>query len=120
MKKSTAYFSILIITLAIVLIGYLVPVGSIKHFAHAAFHAAFNPWIAASAAACAFIFLNNKNYWLINIACAVIIAVAFVLIHKGGLGAFGSEQSRGFYLYCLYSKLYPSDYRQAVKIDHGT
>lgn len=102
MKKSTAYFSILIITLAIVLIGYLVPVGSIKHFAHAAFHAAFNPWIAASAAACAFIFLNNKNYWLINIACSVIIAVAFVLIHKGGLGAFGILSKAVAFIYIVY------------------
>ena len=102
MKKSTAYFSILIITLAIVLIGYLVPVGSIKHFAHAAFHAAFNPWIAASAAVCAFIFLNNKHYWLINIACAFIIAIAFVLIHKGGLGVFSILSKAVAFVYIVY------------------
>lgn len=102
MKKNTAYFSILIITLVVVLIGYLVPVGSIKHSAHTAFHAAFNPWIAVSAAACAFIFLNNKHYWLINIACAVIIAVAFVLIHKGGLGAFGILNKAVAFIYIVY------------------
>lgn len=50
----------------------------------------------------AFIFLNNKNYWLINIACAVIIAVAFVLIHKGGLGAFGILSKAVAFIYIVY------------------
>lgn len=102
MKKSTAYFSILLITLAVVLVGYLVPVGSIKHFAHGAFHAAFNPWIAISAAACAFIFINNQHYWLINIACGVIAAIVVLLLHKSGLGVMNILIRATAFVYIVY------------------
>ena len=102
MKKSTAYFSILLITLAIVLIGYIVPVGSIKHFAHGVFHAAFNPLIAISAAACAFIFLNSGHYWLINSACGFIAAIVVLLLHKSGLGVMSILIRATAFVYIVY------------------
>ena len=102
MKKSTAYLTILIATIAIVLIGFLLPVPTIKSFAISTYKVAFNPWIAASAAACAFIFLNNKHYWLIIIAGGLICGILVLLLNNKNINAYGILTRATAFSYICY------------------
>ena len=88
MKKNTTYLTILIATIAIVLIGFLLPVPTIKSFVLSTYKVSLTPWIAVSAAACAFIFLNNKHYWLIIIACGLICGILVLLLNNNSISAY--------------------------------
>ena len=102
MKTSTAYFSILIVTIAIVAIGFFLPISDIKNFTIATYNIAFNPWIALSAAACSFIFLNNKHYWLINIAGGILTGILTLALHHKGLSAYAIIIRATAFLYICY------------------
>lgn len=102
MKKSTAYLTIMVVTIAIVLIGFFLPVATIKSFVLSTYNVAFNPWIAASAAACAFIFLNNKHYWLIIIASGLICGILLLLLNHKNINAYGIITRATAFFYICY------------------
>ena len=106
MKKGTTYFIILIITLAIVGIGFALPVSSIKSFTLATYNAALNPLIAISAATCAFIFINNKHYYLIILASGIITAVIVLLLNNKGLNPYGIISRTTAFAYICYALNY--------------
>lgn len=83
MTKTRTYFTILIIAVAIIAAGYIVNIHAIKHFTDLCLGHAGNNILAVSAAVCAFIFLGNKNYWLINLGCSAAIALLLQFIIKG-------------------------------------
>ena len=87
MSKTKSYFSILIVAVAIIAIGYIMEIGSITSFTNKCLNYAGQNILSVSAAVCAFLFLGNKNYWLIIGACAVVAAliIQFILI-GGGAG----------------------------------
>lgn len=80
MKKSKAYFYILIIALVIILAGFLLHIPFIKSLTHGTLHALESSWIAAIAAICSFIFLGNRHYWLFLLACAILTGLLLPLI----------------------------------------
>ena len=88
MKKSTAYLTILVVTITIVLVGFFLPIPTIKSFALNTYNTVFNAWIAISATACAFIFLNNKHYWLTIIICGIITSILISLLNNKGINGY--------------------------------
>jgi hypothetical protein len=87
MSKTKSYFSILITAITIITIGYIMEIGSITSFTNKCLNYARNNILSVSAAICAFIFLGNKNYWLIMLACAMVIAliIQFIIV-DGSIG----------------------------------
>lgn len=87
MKKRNIYLYILISAVAIILFGFLLEISLIKDTSRSTFNSAINPWIAASAAICAFLFINKKHYWFIMLGCAIIISIAlqFLVFKASGI-----------------------------------
>ncbi len=94
MTKTKSYFTILTAALIIVAAGYIFNIAAVKHFVGLCFNFAGSNILAVSAAVCAFIFLGNKNYWLIIAGCAVAAAIIIqfvVLGHGAGLITFAAR-----------------------------
>ena len=88
MSKTKSYFTILIAAILIIAAGYIMNIGTIKHFTGLCLSFAGNNVLAVSAAVCAFIFLGNKNYWFVIAGCAIAAAliIQFVIVgHGAGL-----------------------------------
>ncbi len=85
MSKTKTYFTILAAAVIIIAAGYIMNIGTIKSFTAQCLSFAGQNVLSVSAAVCAFIFLGNKNYWLIIAACAVAAAIIiqFVIIGHG-------------------------------------
>lgn len=83
MRKKSTYLYFLALIVILVAAAYALNIHFIKSAAHGIIHSAANPWIFASAAVCAFIFMGSKRYWLINIGCALIAALVIELLIKG-------------------------------------
>lgn len=83
MRKTRTYFYTLIAITIIVCLGFLLNIQLIQSLSRSAFHSALTPWLAATAAICAFIFLNNKHYWLIMLGSSIICALFFHFISAG-------------------------------------
>lgn len=85
MSKTKTYFTILAAAVIVIAIGYIMQIGTIKSFTAQCLAFAGQNILSVSAAVCAFIFLGNKNYWLIIAACAVAAAIIiqFVIVGHG-------------------------------------
>lgn len=83
MRKKSTYLYFLALVVILIASAYALNIHFIKSATHSIMHAVANPWICVSAAASAFIFIGNKRYWLVNIGCAVIVAVILDLVVKG-------------------------------------
>lgn len=83
MRKKSTYLYFLALIVILIAAAYALNIHFIKSAAHGIIRSAANPWICASAAVCAFIFMGNKHYWLINIGCALIAALIIELLVKG-------------------------------------
>ncbi len=85
MSKTKSYFSILAIAAIIIAAGYIMNISAIKSFTAQCLAFAGQNVLSVSAAVCAFIFLGNKNYWLIMLGCAIAAAfiIQFVIVGHG-------------------------------------
>ncbi len=87
MSKTKTYFMILAVAAIVVAVGYIMNIAAIKSFSTMCFNYAGDNWVSVTAAVCAFVFLGNKNYWLILLACAVVAALITQLVIIGqGIG----------------------------------
>ena len=83
MSKTKTYIMILVAALAIIAIGYIMKINSITSFVNMCLGFAGQNILSVSAAVCAFIFLGNKNYWLIIFACAIVAALLIQVVVVG-------------------------------------
>ncbi len=83
MSKTKTYMTILVAAIAIIVIGFIMNINMIKSFVMMCFEFAGNNIQSVAAAICAFIFLGNKNYWLIMLGCAIITALAVQVVVMG-------------------------------------
>ncbi len=83
MNKTKTYFAILIIAVAIIAIAYVFNIGQIKSFVSMCLNYAGNNILTTTAAICTFIFIGNKNYWLILLGCALIISLIVQVVISG-------------------------------------
>ncbi|MBE6452087.1 MAG: hypothetical protein E7012_01170 [Alphaproteobacteria bacterium] len=75
MSKTKVYFGILIAVISVIAVGFIMNIDIITSFTHKCLNYAGQNILSVSAAICAFLFLGNKNYWLIILACAAITAL---------------------------------------------
>lgn len=83
MRKKSTYLYFLAIIVILIAAGYALNIHLIKNATVSILKNMRDLWICASAAICAFIFMGNKHYWLINIGCAIIAALVIELLVKG-------------------------------------
>lgn len=83
MKKKTALY-ILAAAICIILAAFIFNIPTIKSACIATFGIMKSPYVIGAAAACAFIFISSKNYWLIITACAVVTSL---IIQYGIIGS---------------------------------
>ncbi|MFV0627127.1 MAG: hypothetical protein ACK5N8_07250 [Alphaproteobacteria bacterium] len=76
MKKRRSYLTILTAIGLIFLFGVIFNSRTIKEFYVAILAQMSVIWVLAPAALVAFIFIDNKNYWMIVLGCAVFVAFA--------------------------------------------
>lgn len=81
MKKKTALY-ILAAAICIILAAFVFNIPTIKSASIATFGMMKSPYVIG--AACAFIFINSKNYWLIITACALVTSL---IIQYGIIGS---------------------------------
>jgi len=86
MSKRQTYLFLLAMGLILLLIGRFMHVSYINHVASDTFAWIQNPMIFGPAAICAFVFINNKKYWMINTAAALIVSliIQYVVVKTGG------------------------------------
>ncbi|MCX4348225.1 MAG: hypothetical protein OSJ76_00385 [Alphaproteobacteria bacterium] len=88
MSKKQTYFYILAAGIITIAAGYLMPVPAITGAFRTISKMVANPLVFGPAAVCAFIFMGNSRYWLINLACALIASLAvqyFIIGHGAGI-----------------------------------
>lgn len=83
MSKTKSYFMILVVAVMVVAVGYIMNINAIKSFFNMCLSFAGQNVLSVSAAVCAFIFLGNKNYWLIMAGCAVAAALLIQVVIVG-------------------------------------
>lgn len=85
MRKKSTYLYLLTAIIIIIAIGFIMNISQIKSVTNTTLTMMTSPWVCAAAAICAFIFIGNKNYWLINGGCAFIasLAIQFLVIGSG-------------------------------------
>lgn len=74
MKKNTALY-ILGAVICIILAAFIFNIPLLKNISLSTFGMMKSIYIIGSAAVCAFIFINNKNYWLIIAGTSIIISL---------------------------------------------
>ncbi len=83
MSKTKTYFLILAVVISVAAIGFIMNISAIKSFFNLCINFAGQNVLSVSAAICAFIFLGNKNYWLIMVGCAIITALLIQVVIIG-------------------------------------
>lgn len=73
MKKNTALY-ILAVIICLFLAAFVFHVPALRHLFHNLYGILQSPYILVSAAICAFLFINTKNYWLIIAGCGIAFA----------------------------------------------
>ncbi len=85
MSKKQTYLFIFAMGLILIFIGKFMHIGTINQVVNPTWKCMQNPLVFGPAAICAFIFMNNKKYWMINICVALVTSLAIqYLIIKGG------------------------------------
>lgn len=88
MRKKSTYLILLAIIAIVVAFAYILNIVMIKNIASGVVTNIQSPWILALGAAAAFILTDNKYYWFMNIACAVLAAVILQIFIYGGMVTF--------------------------------
>lgn len=89
MKKKRNYVFILAVVTAVFLIGILFNVRAIREFYISTLAHMTAPTVIISAALVGFVFIGNKNYWLIVLGSAVIVSlfIQLVIVGNGFVGS---------------------------------
>lgn len=88
MSTRKTYYFIFTAAVILLLVGFLMHIAAITKLANTTVTMLSNPLVFGPAAICAFIFMGNRNYWLINLGCALtasLIIQYFVIGHGGSL-----------------------------------
>lgn len=88
MSKRQVYYYTFAAAIIVLLAGFFMHISAITGLAHSTAAMMQNPLVFGPAAICAFIFMGNNNYWLINLGCALaasLIIQYFVIGHGAGL-----------------------------------
>ena len=88
MSKKQTYLYILAAGIILILAGFFIHISLITSAYHTIGKMVANPLVFGPAAVCAFIFMGNGRYWLINLACALIASLIiqyFVIGHGAGI-----------------------------------
>lgn len=85
MSKTKLYLLILAIAIITIAAGYILNIQIIKTVCASALVYAQKPALSVTAAVCAFLFVGNKNYWLIIAGCAIVtsLVIQYVVIGHG-------------------------------------
>ncbi len=83
MRSKSAYLWLLAIMAILIILSFAFNIVMIKDIFFGTIKNLGNTWILALSAASAFVFTGNRYYWLINIACAVIVAVVLNIFVLG-------------------------------------
>ena len=83
MRKTKSYFIILAVAVIVVAAGNIMNINVIKSLFNMCLSFAGQNVLSVSAAVCAFIFLGNKNYWLIMAGCAIAAALLIQVVIVG-------------------------------------
>ena len=75
MSKKQTYLYILAAGIILILAGFFMHISLITSAYHTIGKMVTNPLVFGPAAVCAFIFMGNGRYWLINLACALIASL---------------------------------------------
>ena len=89
MSKKQTYLYILAAGIILILAGFFMHISLITSAYHTIGKMVANPLVFGPAAVCAFIFMGNGRYWLINLACALIASLIIQYF------VIGAEQCRG-------------------------
>lgn len=86
MSKRQTYLFILAMGLLLIFIGQFMHISYINRIATSTLTWIKSPYIFVPAAVCAFIFMNNKKYWMINTGIALIVSLAiqYLVVHGTG------------------------------------
>lgn len=86
MSKRQTYLFILAMGLLLVLIGQFMHISHINRVVNSTLVWLENPMIFGPAAVCAFVFMNNKKYWMINtgVAFATSLIIQYFVVNSGG------------------------------------
>ena len=86
MSKRQTYLFILAMGLLLILIGQFMRIGFINRLVANTLVWIENPMIFGPAAVCAFLFMNNGKYWMINtgIAIATSLIIQYFVIEASG------------------------------------
>lgn len=86
MSKRQTYLFLLAMGLLLVFIGQFMHIGYINRISMGTWRWVQNPYVFVPAAVCAFVFLNNARYWMINTGIALIVSliIQYVLLNSTG------------------------------------
>lgn len=84
MSKTKTYLYVMALALVVIACGYIMNITAIKSFCALCLKYLAQNTTSITAAVCAFIFLGNKNYWLIIAGCAIITALVIQFAIVGG------------------------------------
>ena len=84
MRKKSTYLVFLALIAIVVAFAYILNIVVLKNMIAGIIRYIQSSWILALAAVSAFIFANNRYYWMVNIACAVVVSIVLQLVVFGG------------------------------------
>lgn len=103
MSKKQTYLFVFAMGLIIIFIGKFMGFSHINKVVHSTWKYMQSSYIFIPAAVCAFVFMNNKKYWLINTGIALLISLVVQYIILGGGGTLYIILTRAFaYLVIVY------------------
>ena len=86
MSKKQTYLFILAMGLILIFIGQFMHISYLNRVTNNTWTWMQSPYVFAPAAICAFIFMNNSKYWLINTAAALVasLVIQYLIVQGGG------------------------------------
>ena len=86
MSKRQTYLFILAMGLLFIFIGQFMHIGYLNRLVSNTWGWVQNPLIFVPAAVCAFIFMGNSKYWMINIGVALVVSavIQYIVVRSGG------------------------------------
>ncbi|MBR1605097.1 MAG: hypothetical protein IJ660_03195 [Alphaproteobacteria bacterium] len=86
MTKKQTYLFLLAMGLLIIMAAHFMHISYVNHLVNSTWKWMQSPLVFGPAAICAFVFMNNKRYWMINIAAALIVSLVIqFFVVKGSL-----------------------------------
>jgi len=88
MSKKQTYLFLLAMGLVLIFVGQFMHISYINQTVNSTWSWLKNPLIFGPAAVCAFIFINNSKYWMINTGIALVVSLViqyFVVKGSGSL-----------------------------------